>query len=195
MTASRNARLIPVLAGTTLTLRKYPGEQIQVNWKENLIIHLSDGREIRFNVFSATLGFSRKHIFIYSATKTTNDFIRCTIEVFRRLGGTTRKLLTDNMSAIISVKGSQKKVHPEISRFFVDLDTELKLAKARTPQTKEKDENSNKFVKWIYPYDGNLDSEEELIDTIEHVIADQCNSQINTDTGLPTRLSQAARRR
>ena len=162
-----------------------PGEQMQVDWKENLIIHLSDGREIRFNVFSATLGFSRKHIFIYSATKTTNDFIRCTIEVFRRLGGTTKKLLTDNMSAIVSVKGSQKKVHPEISRFFADLDTELKLAKARTPQTKGKDENSNKFVKWIYPYDGNLDSEEELIDTIEHVIADQCNSQINTGTGLP----------
>lgn len=89
------------------------------------------------------------------------------------------------MSAIVSVKGSQKKVHPEISRFFADLDTELKLAKARTPQTKGKDENSNKFVKWIYPYDGNLDSEEELIDTIEHVIADQCNSQINTGTGLP----------
>ena len=132
---------------------------MQVVWKENLIIHLSNGREIRFNVFSATLGFSRKHIFIYSATRTTNDFIRCTIEVFRRLGGTTSKLLTDNMSAIVSVKGSQKKVHPEISRFFADLDTELKLAKARTPQTKGKDENSNKFVKWIYPYDGNLDSE------------------------------------
>ena len=80
-----------------------PGDLIQFDWKESLSIHLVDGTLIEFNVFSATLAFSRKHIFIYTKTKTKNDLIRCLIETFRRLGGTTKRVLTDNMSAAVSI--------------------------------------------------------------------------------------------
>lgn len=162
-----------------------PGEQLQCDWKENLVIHLIDGTEISFNVFSATLGYSREHVFIYSPTKTTEDFIRCIITVFRKLGGVTRKVLTDNMSAIVDVNGNRKKVYPKISQLFRDLNVELKLCKVKTPQTKGKDENSNKFVKWIYAYDNKLKSEDELIDKIENVITSQCNRQNNMGTGMP----------
>lgn len=62
-----------------------PGEQLQCDWKEDMVIHLKDGTGINFNVFSATLGYSREHVFIYSTTKTTEDFIRGIIEVFRNL--------------------------------------------------------------------------------------------------------------
>ena len=56
-----------------------PGKQIQADWKENLSIHLKDGTLVEFNVFSATLGYSREHVFLLSFTKTEEDFIRCTI--------------------------------------------------------------------------------------------------------------------
>ena len=162
-----------------------PGYQLQCDWKENMKIHLKNGEEIIFNVFSATLGYSREHVLIYSSSKTTQDFIRCIIETFRRLGGTTQTILTDNMSAVVTVKGRQKKIHPQINQLMKDLNTDLKLCKAKTPQTKGKDENSNKFVKWIYPYDYSLESEEELIHTIENVICSQCNRQINSSTRMP----------
>lgn len=162
-----------------------PGEQLQADWKENIKIHLKDGTEVIFNVYSATLGYSRKHVFIYSATKTTKDFIRCTIEAYRRLGGVTRNLLTDNMSAIVKVRGKNRKVYPEISKLFNDLGVKLILSKVRTPQTKGKDENANKFVNWIYPYDYELESVDELIYTIENLIADQCNDQKNSTTEIP----------
>lgn len=162
-----------------------PGEQLQVDWKEDLTIHLKNGKEIIFNVFSATLGYSRYHVFIYSSTKTTDDFIRCMIESFRRLGGVTDKVLTDNMTAIVNINGNQKHVYPKVTQLFKDLNVELKLCKVKTPETKGKTENSNKFVKWIFPYDYELDSEDQLIRTIEETICSQCNTEINSGTLMP----------
>lgn len=46
-----------------------PGKQLQVDRKENMSIHLENGEKIEFNVFSATLGYSREHVFIYSSKK------------------------------------------------------------------------------------------------------------------------------
>ena len=162
-----------------------PGEQLQVDWKEDLKITLKDGEVLEFNVFSATLSYSRMHVFVYSPGKTMQDFMRCMAAVLRRLGGIPRTVLTDNMSAVVSVQGRCKKRHAAIDQFFKDLGIELKLCKARTPQTKGKDENSNKFVNRLGAYDGELASEEELIRTIEVTIAGQANAQVNTGTRMP----------
>ena len=112
-----------------------PGYQIQVDYKESLSIHLKDGSLINFNVFSATLGYSRLHLFIYSPTKTTDDFIRCTIEIFRRIGGVTETALTDNMTAVVSNYGKNKKVHPRVNQLFKDLGCKLRLCKSKSPET------------------------------------------------------------
>lgn len=162
-----------------------PGKQAQFDWKEDMRIHLVDGSEIIFNVFSLTLSYSREHIFIYSSHKTSSDLLRCLIEANNRLGGTCEEYLTDNMSAIVTIKDRERKVHSLINAFFKDIGAKLKLAKPRTPQTKGKDENANKFVEWIYPYDYKIKDEMELIDIIENVITSQANRQINTGTGLP----------
>ena len=162
-----------------------PGYQLQVDWKENISIHLKNGKEIKFNVFSATLGYSREHVFIYSTSKTEDDFKRCIIETFRRLGGVTHTVLTDNMSAIVSLNNGKRNIHIGIQQLFKDLGCVLKLCKPKVPQTKGKDENSNKFIKWIYPYDYVLETEKEVIDVIEKTICSQSNSQINTGTGIP----------
>ena len=162
-----------------------PGKQIQADWKENLSIHLKDGTLVNFNVFSATLGYSREHVFLLSFTKTEEDFIRCTIETFRRLGGVTEIFKTDNMSAIVSVKGNKKTVHPRILQFFKDIGVDLKLCQIKTPQTKGKDENANKFMNWLVPYEGELNSIDELKTLIEETITAESNQQINTGTNMP----------
>lgn len=162
-----------------------PGKQAQFDWKEDLLIHLMDGKEIRFNVFSLTLSYSREHIFIYSSGKRLDDFLHSFIKAINKLGGVTQEFLTDNMSAIVSVKGRNKKIHPKVLALFKDIGSKLKLCKVRTPETKGKDENANKFISWIYPYDYKLKSENELIELIEETITSDANCQINTSTNMP----------
>lgn len=89
------------------------------------------------------------------------------------------------MSAIVSVKGRNKKIHPKVLALFRDIGSKLKLCKVRTPETKGKDENANKFISWIYPYDYKLKSENELIELIEETITSDANCQINTSTNMP----------
>ena len=60
----------------------------------------------------------------------------------------------------------------------------LVLSKVHTPQTKGKDENANKFIDWLRPYENELENEEELIRIIEDVITAQANNQVNTGTNV-----------
>jgi len=160
------------------------GEQLQVDWKEDLKITTVDGEVIEYNLFAATLGYSRYHIFIYSKTKTMYDFMRCLIECFRMIGGIPKVVLTDNMSAIVSITSDGKRKHEEILQFEKDLGIKIKLCKVRTPETKGKVESSNRFAQWLIPYDNKLKNEQELLDTI-NTINRQCNEKINDTTGIP----------
>lgn len=162
-----------------------PGRQIQVDWIEGLKLELKSKETVRFNIYSATLGYSREHIFIYTPSITTDDFIRCTIDAFRKLGGITEELLTDNMSALVSVKGRSRKVNARASQFFKDLGVELRLCKVRSPQTKGKDESANRFQSWLLPYNGELESEDEVRQLVDEMLTRRTNEQINATTGLP----------
>lgn len=85
-----------------------PGEQIQVDWKEDLHFTLRSGEVITFNIYTAVYGYSRYVELIYSPTRTTLDFIRCTIEVMKRAGGRPGEFLTDNMAAVVNVSQGRK---------------------------------------------------------------------------------------
>ena len=161
-----------------------PGEQLQVDWKETISMTSKHGEVINFNILSATLGFSRLHLFIYSRTRTTEDFIRCTIDVLKQLGGCTKKILTDNMSAVVSITNGKKYRNKKIIQFEKDIGVKIELCKVRSPQTKGKDESANRFISWLLPYDGKFENEEELINIIK-IIERQCNNQINRTTMIP----------
>ena len=83
-----------------------PGEQMQFDWKESLRMADADGEVFEFNVFSATLGYSRLHRFVYSRTRTEDDVMACLLAVMAANGGTARTLVTDNMSSIVSSTAS-----------------------------------------------------------------------------------------
>ena len=57
---------------------------------------------------TSTLGYSREHIFVYTKGKTTEDFLRCIIDTLYRLGGTPEHILTDNMTAVVSITNGSK---------------------------------------------------------------------------------------
>lgn len=121
-----------------------PGEQLQVDWKESIKTRTAAGETLVYNVFSATLSYSRMHYFVISDGKGTVDFMRCLIEVLRRMGGLPGSILTDNMPAVVSCTGGGKRKLPQIRQLESDLGCKVILCRVRTPQTKVKVESMGK---------------------------------------------------
>jgi len=161
------------------------GKQLQFDWKEDMKLNNRKGEVFEFNVLSATLSASRLHIFIYSKYKTREDTIRCLVEVFERLGGVTEEALTDNMSSIFNIR--QKRFVPEFISFCKDFSIEAKHCRVNSPQTKGKDESANRLLNWLIPYNGEFDTEEELIDILAKITID-VNNEVNGTTGVPPSL-------
>lgn len=162
------------------------GHQVQVDWKEDMKLRTKDGQVIVFNVYTATLGFSRKHYFIYSATKTEQDFIRCTNELLKQIGGAPEEILTDNMSAIVSISGGdgKRRKHPNIMQWEKDAGIKIRLCKPRSPETKGKDESANRFLARVLAYDGEVESVDDVIRIIKTVQND-ANDKVNPEIGMP----------
>ena len=161
-----------------------PGQQMQFDWKEGIRMHDVDGVLYEFNVFSATLGYSRLHRYRYSVTKTTDDLLGCMLSVMVANGGTTEKCMTDNMSALVTVSGGRRKKVERAWRFAAEAGFDLEICAVRTPETKGKDESANRFLNRLKVYDGDFRGEDELVAIIER-IEHRCNAEPNDTTGLP----------
>lgn len=161
-----------------------PGQQLQVDWVESIKLAKTDGEIMEFNLFSATLGYSRYHYFEYTEFKTEADFKRCLVHFFKKIGGITKEVLTDNMAAIVNINGNEKTVHPSVTQFFKDLNVKLRLCKIKSPQTKGKDESSNRFAQWLKAYNGKIEDLGHLLRLIDKLNQD-INTQTNTGTYCP----------
>lgn len=163
------------------------GEQVQLDWKENLKMELKTGEIIDFNIFTAVSSYSRFTDLVYSKTKTTEDFIRCLIQVTDDFGGVPDGFLTDNMSAVVQVTGGGRRKLPQIIQLEKDMEAKINLCKPKKPQTKGKVESANRMISWLEPYQGKLNSEQELIDTVK-IITRQINEEACETTGIPRKI-------
>lgn len=161
-----------------------PGLQLQFDWKEPIRMADRNGELFEFNVFAATLCWSRRHIFIYSPRRGTDDLIRCMYLTVARLGGVPAEWLTDNMSALVVVQGGKRRRVARVFEFAKDAGFEIKLCKVRTPQTKGKVESANRFLSRLMAYQGDFEGEEELVGIIAR-IEERCNAEANETTGMP----------
>lgn len=161
-----------------------PGLQLQFDWKEGLSLADANGEVFEFNVFAATLCWSRRHMFIYSRGKGTDDLLRCMYAVIATLGGVPLEWLTDNMSALVVMSGGRRKRIERVFSFAKDAGFEIKLCKVRTPQTKGKVESSNRFLGRLGAFQGGFVGEQGLVDVIAQ-IERSCNSEPNATTGMP----------
>jgi len=157
------------------------GEQIQFDWVESITMVNKYGEIFEFNVFSAELSYSRMHYFYYSVTKTREDVIRCLINSFKFFGGVSKEILTDNMSSIVDTK--KKEFYKDFISFSKDIGFTPKKCKPRHAYTKGKDESCNRFMSWLIPYNGEFETEEELIKIIEKINL-EVNRQVNETIGV-----------
>lgn len=158
------------------------GKQLQFDWKGPITLYNRNGDEIVFYVFLATLGASRMHTYEVTEFMTRETVERCLINSFKKLGGVTETILTDNMSSIVNY--TEHEFVSEFKTFCKDMGTTPKKCKVRSCETKGKVENCNKFVNWILPYNRDFDTVEDL-KNIMNKLNDKINTQINTTTNMP----------
>lgn len=161
-----------------------PGRQLQFDWKEDLRLVDVNGEVFEFNVFSAVLGYSRAHRFVYSRARTEDDLLACLLATFTRFGGVPEEAVTDNMSALVTFSGGKRRRSERAWRFAREAGFELKLCRVATPQTKGKGESSNRFVNRLLAYDRDFEGEQGLREAIARIEA-RANSEPNETTGLP----------
>lgn len=158
------------------------GKQLQFDWKEDIKMFNKYGEIFEFNIFSSTLGSSRLHVFIYSKYRTKIDVQRCLVKTFQYIGGLPEETLTDNMSSIVDTK--KKEFYKDFISFSKDIGFIPKKCKPRHAYTKGKDESCNRFMSWLIPYNGEFETEEDLIKIIEEINL-KVNKQINETIGVP----------
>lgn len=154
------------------------GEQLQFDWVEDITIIGKNGDIFNFNVFSAELSYSRMHHFEYSVLKTKEDVIRCLIKSFEYFNGVTQGILTDNMSSIVQ----NNKFCDEFKMLAKDFNIKLSKCKIKHCWTKGKVETRNKFMKWLIPYNNEIETEEDIIKVIKKINV-KVNNKINDRIG------------
>ena len=160
-----------------------PGIQAQVDWKEDISIKNKFGKIFTFHVFSYKLGYSRYPVFIYKSSRTREDVIDCLIASFKNTGGVPKEILFDNMSSLVTFKDGHATISPKIQAFAKDFNFKIKLCKPYHPFTKGKVEAANKFIAWILPYEGEFETEKDLIEILSGINKKVC-TRICYETGL-----------
>lgn len=158
------------------------GRQLQFDWKGPITLRNKTNKVFEFYIFSTTLGASRFHTFIYSKFMTLESVERCLIESFEMINGIPEECLTDNMSSIINL--SEKEFTKEFKTFSKDMDFIPKKCKPHSPETKGKDESCNRFMSWLYPYQNEFETENDLINIIKKL-----NKQINLEVNQTTNMT------
>ena len=161
-----------------------PGRQLQFDWKEDVRLADANGEVFEFNVWSGTLGYSRKHRFIPTLTRTADDLMACLLEAFLTFGGVPEQGLTDNMSALVTFSGGRRKRVGRVWRFAEEAGFEIVLCRPGSPQTKGKDESANRFLSRLAAYEGEFVGWEGLLECVAR-IERRSNEEPSEATGLP----------
>ena len=164
-----------------------PGIQAQVDWKEDVSIANRYGAIFNFQVFDYKLGHSRYCHFTYKLSKTRQDVFDCLIASFKATGGVPKEILFDNMASVVDLKSNHRHINEKMRTFAKDFNFKIKLCKPRHAYTKGKVEVINKFISWVLPYEGEFETEEELIAILAKVNK-KVNSYVCQETGVPPLL-------
>lgn len=174
----------PKKKAATVHFETAPGEQAQLDWKENISFLDANNQMLTVNVLSLTFSYSRRKAFWVTADRSRETLLHALTNLFEKVGGVPKTVLTDNMKTIVDVpqrRGAATQFNPEILEFARTFGFEIKACRPRTPQTKGKVETGMKFLDEIHAYQGQLDFD-GLCKQVQ-VIEDRINMNICQSTG------------
>ena len=136
-----------------------PGEQAQVDWKENVSIVLNNGTKIVINILVMTLSYSRFKLANVCLSKDRETVMECLTGFFKELGGVPKTIVFDNMKSVMDYPrtiNSEGKVNTQFKQFSVDMGFNVFTCMAGRPETKAKVESPMRILNDIKAYNGDL---------------------------------------
>ncbi len=161
-----------------------PGEQAQLDWKENIKYITKEGEVLYVNILVFLLSHSRFRIYLLSISKSQSVLLSFLTECFETIGGVPKTLLVDNMKTIMDDSRTQYqkgKVNNRFDQFAKDFGFEVRPCIAGRPRTKGKVEAPMKILDEIHAYQGKFNYE-ELNQYIEK-LCNRVNHEYNQGTG------------
>jgi len=167
---------------------KGPGEQAQVDWKENIQITSKQGETFTINILHVVLKYSRYSYLEMTVQKRFDDLSRGLVNCFVKLGGVPNELLFDNMSTVANTNVKPKKPTEAIKYMSKEFGFKIRLCGTRKPETKGTVESRNKILDWIRAYEKEFETFEDLEKIVEKINSDM-NIMISQNTNMsPTAL-------
>lgn len=148
-----------------------PGEQAQIDWKEDFKFLTTDKGYIDLNIFVFILGFSRYSIYYVSLDKRQSTIFAFLSDAFKKLGGVPGVIVTDNLKTVMDKARSEYykgSINAKFYEFAKDYGFKVQACIAKRPRTKGKIESQMKILDELDAYQGKL-SYKELIDKVEKI--------------------------
>src|SRR5690625_334298 len=161
-----------------------PGEQAQLDWKENIRYVTKDGEILYVNVGVLLLSYSRFRTYYLSISKSQSILLSFLTESFEAIGGVPKTILVDNMKTIMDeprTENQKGKVNERFNQFAKDFGFEVKPCIAGRPQTKAKVESPMKILDEIHAYQGKFNYEE--LNQFIKELCNRVNHEYNQGTG------------
>ena len=95
-----NITLINAIQLALLRFETEPGEQLQIDWKEDIRFTTSDGEIHSLNVFVGVLGYSRYSVYLLTLNRKQETLFHALDTIFENLGGVPKTVISDNMKTI-----------------------------------------------------------------------------------------------
>jgi len=169
----------------TIRYETMPGQQAQVDWKEQLELISKTGKKIKINIFLYLMGSSRwKYLGLSLDRKQPSLFYHLN-KAFELCGGIPKEILFDNMKTVVDqtrVSSVGLRINPKMEQFAKDYSFEVKACMPYRPQTKGKVEILSKTSKRLMVYNEEFDTVEELEEIIRE-LNDDLNNEISQATG------------
>lgn len=145
-----------------------PGEQAQVDWKEDFRFLTTDIGYVSLNIFVFILGYSRYSIYYASLDKRQSTIFAFLSDAFEKLAGVPSVIVTDNLKTVMDKARSEYHKGEVISKFYEfakDYGFKVQPCIVKRPRTKDKVESQMKILDELDAYQGKL-SYKELIDKV-----------------------------
>lgn len=169
-----------------------PGEQLQIDWKENFRFLTSDGQTIYLNVLVSLLSYSRYSIYQLSLDRKQETLFAMLNVAFESLGGVPKQVVSDNLKTVMQESRTaynKGKINEKFEEYSKDFGFEVIPCIGGRASTKGKVETQMKLIDELDAYQGKLNYEE----LVEHVakINRRKNLSIHQAIGqIPSKLFQ-----
>lgn len=168
----------------TMRFETLPGEQCQIDWKEDLSLISKNGEVFNINIFLAILGYSRMKFIKLTLDRSQTTLFECLTNTIKYYGGVPKIFLFDNMKTVADQSRSQydKVVYNE--RFYAfskDAGFIPKSCMAYRPQTKGKVEVVAKIMNRLKAYNNEFETLNELNNIVIR-LNDEINNEIHQTT-------------